>query len=205
MSSWLSQAVGNINMDFNYDPAMANIPGMNLGSIAGNQLAISNQMLRGEGSFFDKQRELGGGMIRQQVSDQAANPLGTQNQAMASRGFGGGGLRDLMAATSGAQAGEQTAGALTNLNLGLSQQGFGAAGQFAGIGAQFGGMALQQSMANQQAQNEAKQYALTSAYNQAASNRANKGQFFGNVMNMASGLSMPWMTAASQSVFPSGA
>ena len=88
---------------------------------------------------------------------------------------GGGGLRSLLGATSGAQAGEQ----VSNFNLGLAQQGFQQAGQFASMG-------LQQAMANQAAQNAAKQYALTSSYNQAAANKAARGQFFGNVVGLAS-------------------
>jgi hypothetical protein len=168
MSSWLSKALGtnSMNQNFNYDPAMANVPGMNFGNIA-------NQMLSGEGSYFDAQREHGA----RSIQDAAYNAMHQQNMQLAQRGMGGGGLRDLLGATSASQAGEQT----SQFNLGLAKQGFAAAGQF-------GDLALQQAVRNQQAQNEATQYALTSSYNQAAGNRAAKGAFFGNVMSLAGGL-----------------
>ena len=174
MGNFLTKALGinSLNHNFNYDPAMANVPGMNFGNIA-------NQMLSGQGEFFDAQRRAGAG----QISDVASSQLARQNQAMASRGMGGGGLRSLMDATSAAQVGEQS----SQFNLGLAQQGFQQAGTFANLG-------LQQAMSNQQAQNEATQYAMTSSYNQAAGNRASKGQLFGNVMSLAGGLATPWMT-----------
>ena len=167
MSSWLSKALGTntLRHDFNYSPAMASVPGMNFGGIA-------NQMLSGEGAFFDRQRQAGAG----QIQDAASQAMHRQNMALAQSGMGGGGgLRSLLDATSGAQAGEQ----VSRFNLGLAQQGFQQAGQFASMG-------LQQAMANQAAQNEAKQYALTSSYNQAAANKAARGQFFGNVVGLAS-------------------
>lgn len=166
--SWLSNALGTntLKHNFNYDPAMANVPGMDFGRTA-------KEMLSGKGEFFDAQRQAGA----QQIADMSANQLEMQNRAMAARGMGGGGLRGLMDATSATQAGEQTA----QFNLGLAQQGFQQAGQFASLG-------LQQAMANQQATNQAKEYALTSSYNQAAANRAAKGQFFGNVMSLAGGI-----------------
>ena len=176
--SWLSNALGTnrLKHNFNYEPAQANVPGMNFGNIA-------NQMLSGQGSYFDAQRQAGS----QQIADASANQLQQQNAMMASRGMGGGGLRSLMDATSASQVGEQT----SKFNLGLQQQGFQQAGTFANLG-------LQQAMANQSAQNEATQYAKTSAYNQAAANKAASGQFFGNVMSLASGP----LTAYTQGQFP---
>ena len=176
--SWLSKALGTnrLKHNFNYDPAQANVSGVNFGD-------ITNQMLTGQGSYFDAQRQAGA----QRIADASANQLQQQNAAMASRGMGGGGLRSLMDATSASQVGEQTA----QLNLGLAQQGFQQAGQFASLG-------LQQAMSNQQAQNQATQYAITSSYNQAAANRASRGNFFGNVMSMASGP----LTAIAQNKFP---
>tara|TARA_R100000458_G_C8273785_1_gene248665 strand:- start:197 stop:757 length:561 start_codon:yes stop_codon:yes gene_type:complete len=178
MGNWLQKALGinSLKMDFNYDPAHANVPGMNFGNIA-------NQMLTGQGSYFDAQRQAGS----QQIADASANQLQQQNAMLASRGLGGGGLRSLMDATSATQVGEQT----SKFNLGLQQQGFQQAGTFANLG-------LQQAMANQQAENEATQYAKTSAYNQAAANRAARGQFFGNVMSLASGP----LTAYAKGQFP---
>ena len=166
MSSWLSRALGTNSMkqDFNYTPADANIPNMNFGQIA-------NQMLSGEGEFFDRQRQAG----RSAISDQAYNAANRQSMALAQRGMGSGGLRGLLDATSAAQAGEQA----SQFNLGLAQQGFQQAGQFAGLG-------LQQALANQQAQNEAKQFALVSSYNQATANRQARANFFGNVVGLAS-------------------
>ena len=155
-----------MNQNFNYDPAMASVPGMNFGNIA-------NQMLSGQGSYFDAQRQHGSN----QIQDAAYNAMHQQNMQLAQRGIGSGGLRDLLGATSATQAGEQT----SKFNLGLAQQGFQSAGQF-------GNMALQQAIQNQQAQNDATQYAITSSYNQAAGNRAAKASFFGNVMNLAGGL-----------------
>ena len=168
MSSWLSKAIGtnSLNHNFNYEPAMASVPGMNFGNIA-------SQMLSGQGSYFDAQRQHGSN----QIQDAAYNAMHQQNMQLAQRGMGGGGLRDLLGATSATQAGEQT----SKFNLGLAQQGFQSAGQF-------GNMALQQAIQNQQAQNDATQYALTSSYNQAAGNRAAQAAFFGNVMNLAGGL-----------------
>jgi len=168
MSSWLSKALGtnSIKMDFNYEPAMASVPGMSFGSIA-------NQMLRGEGSYFDSQREYGARAIQ----DASAQAVNRQNQAMAMRGYGEGGLRSLLDATSGIQAGEQ----ISNFNQGLAGQGFQMAGQFANMG-------LQQAMTNQAAQNDAKQYALTSSYNQAAANKAARGQFAGNLISTAASI-----------------
>lgn len=168
MSSWLSKALGtnSIKMNFNYEPAMASVPGMSFGSIA-------NQMLKGEGSYFDSQREQGARAIQ----DASAQAVNRQNQAMAMRGYGEGGLRSLLDATSGVQAGEQ----ISNFNQGLTGQGFQMAGQFANMG-------LQQAMTNQAAQNDAKQYALTSSYNQASANKAARGQFAGNLISAATGI-----------------
>ena len=179
MSSWLSKALGtnSLKQDFNYDPAQADA-GVNFGQVA-------NQMLSGTGSFMEAQRAQGA----KAVQDAAAQSRQAQDMAMAQRGLGGGGLRSLMDATSGAQAGES----ISNYNLGLAGQGFQQAGQFSG-------MALQQAMANQQAQNQAIEYAKTSAYNQAAGNKASRGNFFGNVMSMASG---PLSTLATNMFRPS--
>lgn len=166
MSSWLSKALGtnSLKMDFNYDPAQADA-GINFGQVA-------NQMLTGTGSFMDAQRAQGAKAIQ----DNALQSMNNQNTAMAQRGYGAGGLRSLMDATSGVQSGEQ----ISNFNLGLAGQGFQQAGTF-------GQMGLQQAIANQGAINESMQFAKTSAYNQAAGNKAARGNFFGNVMSLASG------------------
>ena len=189
MSSWLSKALGtnSIDMDFNYDPAMADVPGMNFANTAQDQLAISRQLLSGQGSYFDQQRQGAQDMISRGIADASSTALSQQNRALAARGMGGGGLRDLMSATSSSQAAEQIGSQMASFNLGLSQQGFQQAGTFAGIGAQFSSQALQQAVENARAQNEATQFELTSSYNQAAANKAARGQFFGNVMSLASG------------------
>ena len=166
MSSWLSKALGtnSLKHDFNYDPAQADVGGINFGQVA-------NQMLEGTGTFMEAQRAHGA----KAVQDAAAQSRQTQDMAMAQRGMGGGGLRSLMDATAATQTGESIA----NFNLGLAGQGFQQAQGFAGMG-------LQQAMANQQAKNEAIQYAKTSSYNQAAANKASRGQLFGQVMSLAS-------------------
>ena len=168
MSSWLSKAVGvnSLNHDFNYEPAMASVPGMNFGN-------ISNQMLSGEGSFFDTQRS----HAASQLQDAAYNAMHQQNMALAQRGVGRGGLRSLLDATSNARVGEQ----LSEFNVNLAGQGFQQASNFANLG-------LQQAQMNQAAKNQATEYAITSSYNQAAANRAAKGQFFGNMITLATGL-----------------
>ena len=164
MAFGLMQALApkNTNVNFNYEPAMANA-GLNYGNIA-------KQMLSGEGQFFDDQRRAGAG----QIQDAAYNAMNQQNMQLAMRGMGGGGLRGLLDATSAAQVGEQT----SQFNLGLASQGFQQAGQF-------GNMALQQAMANQQARNDQMQYTRTATYNQAEANKQRKANFFGNVMKVA--------------------
>ncbi len=168
MGNFLSKALGmnSLNMNFNYNPTLANVPGMNFGNIA-------NQMLTGQGSFMDAQRQAGAG----QIQDAAYNAMNQQNMALAQRGIGSGSLRNLLDATSTAQAGEAT----SRFNLGLADRAFNQAGQFANLG-------LQQSLANQQAQNRATEFALTNEYNQAAANRAQRASLFGNVMTLAGGI-----------------
>jgi hypothetical protein len=66
--------------------------------------------------------------------------------------------------------------------MGMGMQGLGQAGQLA---SQTDQRALQAAMFNAQQQNEQRQYSMTSRYNQAAGNRAAKGNFFGNVASAA--------------------
>ena len=81
MGNFLTKALGlnSMNQNFNYDPAMASVPGMNFGNIA-------NQMLSGQGSYFDAQRQHGSN----QIQDAAYNAMHQQNMQLAQRGIGSG-------------------------------------------------------------------------------------------------------------------
>ena len=79
MSIWLSKDLGtnSLKHDFNYDPAQADVGGINFGQVA-------NQMLEGTGTFMEAQRAHGA----KAVQDAAAQSRQTQDMAMAQRGMG---------------------------------------------------------------------------------------------------------------------
>lgn len=209
---WLSNQLGTnkLNMNFNYTPSTASYSPNNLMSqsvgnlnqaaqgqmnIQRSMMSQGQDMMAGKGAVMDAWKQ----QLQQGVASQTAAQGRGMDRQLAARGMGGGGLANLVSAGMQNRGGEQVAQGMVGLmgrgaqmgqgmmGMGLQAggQGIGAFGQAGQLSSQMDQRALQSAMFNAQQQNEQRQYTMTSRYNQAAGNRAAKGNFMGNVLGAA--------------------
>ena len=220
---WLGNLLGtnSLNHNFNYTPSTASYSPnnlmtqsvSNLNNAANTQMGIQRSMLAtgrdlmsGRSPILDEQKqEMSHGL--QAVASKQKSAL---NQQLAARGMGTGGLASLVSAGQDVGLAENVRKGYTDINklgmgMGLQQMGLGLQAGGMGIGAmgqagqltsQMDQRALQAAMFNAQQRNEQQQYSRTSAYNQAAGNRAARGAFVGNLVGAASAMFNPAGAAA---------
>jgi len=207
----------SINQDFSYDPKMVNYsppPTSSLGLAAQRNTAnmmtsnatsmqgMARQMMDPNSGYYAQQQQ----NLQEQIGSANTSANAQMNRQLAMSGQGGGSLRNLLANVNTSRVGEQVRQGV----MGLQQQGMGMAGNFmgqanqalqgaGGLQAQAASTAgqfisameqnrLQADMANQAAYNEQQQYTRTSNYNQAAGNKAARGNFAGNIIGGLFGL-----------------
>ena len=200
----------SLNHSFNYTPSTAsytpnnamNQSISNLNQNASSQFNMQRNMynqaqdlMEGRGSIMEAWQN----QLSERMANQTASQSMQMNKQLAQRGMGTGGLANLVNAGMQNRAGEQLSQGMVGLMGqgaqmgqgmmqssiqlgGLGMQGLQGAGSLA---SQQDQRALQQAMFNVQQQNEQRQYTMTSRYNQAAGNRAARGEFAGNVMGAA--------------------
>lgn len=211
--------LNSLNQNFNYNPSQWNATTgtyagasdntqtsmTGLGDIGQYSLTQAQNLMDPNSQYNQQQRQ----MTMQGLSDQGQGLVMGQNRALAARGMGGGGLSGILGASSQNRVGEQAIRAMMGLQqqqigqgsnlLGISSGAYGQMGQLSGAES---GRGLQMNLANLSAQNAAgqynaqaadaaRQYQMTSEYNQSAGNRASRGQFFGNVMGLAGSMFAP--------------
>lgn len=215
----------SISQDFNYDPKMVSFtppPISSLGlaaqrntagqmaSNAANMQGMASQMMNVNSGYYAQQQQ----NLQEQIGDANTSANAQANRQLSMTGGAGGSLRNLMANVNTSRVGEQVRQGV----MGLQQQGMGMAGNFMGqanqalqgagqLQSQASSTAgqfisameqnrLQAGMANQAAYNEQQQYTRTSNYNQAAGNKAARGEFFGNIVGAASQVAAAKVTFA---------
>ena len=157
------------------------------------------KMMSGTGDWYDNQQAIIAGGIKDAEEMEAER----MERLYASRGIGGGGIRDVLTSSSALNSGEKINAANLNLlNTGMQfgQQSIGignamkqqsdnllnmASGAYQAEGAiagQINSLEAETAMFNADQANREKEFAQTSAYNQAAGNRDNKAGFWNNVM-----------------------
>ena len=169
----------------------------------GNQIyGQGQQFLDPNSAFYQKQR----GFLMEDVGQGLSEATRMQNQMLAARGVGQGGIRNMLGAANAGQVGEQVRRGSNDLYLkgmntgtsllGLGMQGLqgagGLYGQAGSLGAGIDSRALQQSLANQAATNQARQFAAGNArdawtmqYNDAAAQDRNIAGLWGGALGLA--------------------
>jgi len=215
----------SINQNFNYDPQTINYtppPTSSLGLAAQRNTAsmmtsnatsmqgMATQMMDPNSGYYAQQQQ----NLQEQIGGANTSANSQMNRQLAMSGQGGGSLRNLLANVNTSRVGEQVRQGV----MGLQQQGMGMAGNFMGQANQAlqgaGGLQaqaastsaqfisameqnrLQADMANQAAYNEQQQFVKTSNYNQAAGNKAARGQFAGQVIGGYMGMQQAAIEAA---------
>ena len=199
-----------LNHSFNYTPSTASYSPNNamnttmnsMNQFSNTQMGLQRQtfnqaqdMMRGEGQVMDAWKN----QLAESMANQTATQSMQMNKQLAQRGMGTGGLANLVNAGMQNRAGEQLSQGMVGLmgqsaqmgqnmmqnSMQLGQLGFQGLQGRGQLASQIDQRALQQAMFNAQQQNEQRQYTMTSRYNQAAGNRAARGEFMGNVMGAA--------------------
>ena len=199
-----------LNHSFNYTPSTASYSPNNamnttmnsMNQFSNTQMELQRQtfnqaqdMMRGEGQVMDAWKN----QLAESMANQTATQSMQMNNQLAQRGMGTGGLANLVNAGMQNRAGEQLSQGMVGLmgqsaqmgqnmmqnSMQLGQLGFQGLHGRGQLASQIDQRALQQAMFNAQQQNEQRQYTMTSKYNQAAGNRAARGEFVGNVLGAA--------------------
>ena len=204
----------SINQDFNYDPKMVSFsppPISSLGlaaqrntagqmaSNASNMQGMASQMMNMNSGYYSQMQN----NLQEQVGDATTSATAQANRQLSMTGGSGGSLRNLLGTTNASRVGEQVRQGVIGMYgqgmqnagnfMGQANQALQGAGQIQGQASATAGQfisamesnRLQAGMANQAAYNEQQQYTRTSNYNQAAANKAARGEFAGQVMGIA--------------------
>ena len=204
----------SINQDFNYDPKMVSFsppPISSLGlaaqrntagqmaSNASNMQGMASQMMNMNSGYYSQMQN----NLQEQVGDATTSATAQANRQLSMTGGSGGSLRNLLGTTNASRVGEQVRQGVIGMYgqgmqnagnfMGQANQALQGAGQIQGQASATAGQfisamesnRLQAGMANQAAYNEQQQYTRTSNYNQAAANKAARGEFAGQVMVIA--------------------
>ena len=194
---WLADTLGTntLNQNFNYTPSVAgyntnNMLNQSMSNINQNAQFQSNagqQMIEGRSPIIDQWKQ----DLSQRMGSQVLSQSNAISQQLASRGMGTGGLSSLVNASLQNKGGEQLRmgfGTMQNQafqqGANLMNQGTAGFGQVGQLSSAVDQRALQQAMFNAEQRNQQQQYSMTSSYNQAAGNRATRGEFAGNMMSM---------------------
>ena len=160
-------------------------------------MSTSQDLMDPSGQWAKGQQSI----LAESTGQQMGQAQAQQSAQLAARGMGGGGLRGILGSQAQAQAGaaqRQGATDIATQGMGMGLQAMGQAGQMAG---QQDASMLQQSLANQQAQNQASQFGAGaqnqfSLANQQAANQAS--QFGAAAQNTANQWSAGQQNQASQ-------
>ena len=204
----------SLNQDFNYDPKMVSFsppPISSLGlaaqrntagqmaSNASNMQGMASQMMNMNSGYYSQMQN----NLQEQVGDATTSATAQANRQLSMTGGSGGSLRNLLGTTNASRVGEQVRQGVIGMYgqgmqnagnfMGQANQALQGAGQIQGQASATAGQfisamesnRLQAGMANQAAYNEQQQYTRTSNYNQAAANKAARGEFAGQVMGIA--------------------
>lgn len=202
----------SINQDFNYDPKMVSFsppPISSLGlaaqrntagqmaSNASNMQGMASQMMNMNSGYYSQMQN----NLQEQVGDATTSATAQANRQLSMTGGSGGSLRNLLGTTNASRVGEQVRQGVIGMYgqgmqnagnfMGQANQALQGAGQIQGQASATAGQfisamesnRLQAGMANQAAYNEQQQYTRTSNYNQAAANKASRGEFAGNIIS----------------------